>query len=433
VIRTDALDCVTGFSQQPMRTVASMTPRRRISRRWAAPVIVLVAIAGISIGPNLLEAGAAPPNLPPLTPAELLVKARTAQVTGLSGTAQLTSNLGLPSLDSLAALGGGSDTSVASLLAGTHTAQVWMDGPDKIRVATAAPLAETNWVRNGTDLWSYDSSTQTATHTTMPSNAGAVTDAPDAESSTSSVPDPVHDDPVAFAQSLLDKVTPSTTVTIDSTKLVAGRAAYQLVLSPNSADSTIESVTFAVDAATGLPLDVKVTAKSTGSTALELGFTSIDFTTPAASTFEFSPPPDAKVVQAASPTDLLGTGGRVLEGRRHVDGPETAPPGSTSATSDPSAPPTPDTQTTSPDPGASATHVSTVGTDWTAAVIVSGATIPGQLRPLLNGSDQITVGTTSARMITTTLFTVLVLDDGRVAVGAVNPAALAALVAGAPS
>ena len=63
--------------------------------------------------------------------------------------------------------GGGSGTSVASLLAGTHSAQVWMDGPDKIRVVTAAPLAETNWIRNGTDVWSYDSATLTATHATV--------------------------------------------------------------------------------------------------------------------------------------------------------------------------------------------------------------------------------------------------------------------------
>ena len=178
-----------------------MTPPRRISRRWAAPVVAVLAIAGISVGPNLLTAAASPPNLPPLTPAELLVKARTAQVTGLSGTAKLTSNLGLPALDSLGVLGGGSDTSVATVLAGTHTAQVWMDGPDKIRVATSAPLAETNWIRNGTDVWSYDSATLTATHATVPSNAGAVTDAPD---STSSTPNPVQDDPVTFAQSLLD-------------------------------------------------------------------------------------------------------------------------------------------------------------------------------------------------------------------------------------
>ncbi len=406
-----------------------MASRRKISRRWAAPVVVLLAIAGISVGPNLLTADASPPNLPPLTPAELLVKARTAQVVGLSGTAQLTSNLGLPSLDMVAGLGGGgSGTSVASLLAGTHSAQVSMDGPDKIRVVTSAPLAETNWIRNGTDVWSYDSATLTATHATVASDADAVTDPPDASASTSSVPDPVHDDPVTFAQSLLDKVTASTTVTIDSTKLVAGRAAYQLVLTPNTADSTISEVVFAVDAATGLPLDVKVSAKSTGSTALELGFTSIDFSTPPASTFDFTPPPGSTVVQASSPTDLLGAGGRAFDGeRRQVktapDAPATdRPPLATDPTAE-----------TSDSASALADKVTTVGSDWTTAAIISGAAIPAQIGPLLDGAETIQVGSTSARVLSTTLFTVLVLDDGRVAVGAVGPATLAALVAGATS
>ncbi|MCU1503887.1 MAG: hypothetical protein JWM12_3241 [Ilumatobacteraceae bacterium] len=408
-----------------------MTSSRRINRRWAAPVIALVAITGISVGPNFLSAGADSPNLPPLTPAELLVKARTAQVTALSGTVELTSNLGLPSLDSLGALGGGgSDTSIASLVSGTHTAQVWMDGPDHVRVATTAPLAETNWIRNGSDLWSYDSATLTATHATVPADTASTdttdpTGTKDPTGTTgSSLPDPVHDTPVEFAQSLLDKVTPTTTVTIDATKMVAGRAAYQLVLSPNAADSTIGTVTFAVDAATGLPLDVKITATS-GSTAFELGFTTINFDTPAASTFDFTPPPDAQVVEAKDATALLGTGGRTFEGRRDSSqpaAPSTAPPPATDGTT-----------SSTPDSNGLADHVTTVGSDWTTAAIISGATIPSQVGPLLQGADRFSVGSTSGRVITTTLFTVLVLDDGRIAIGAVQPAALEALVASAPA
>ena len=398
-----------------------MTSRRRIDRRWAAPAIALVAIAGITAGPNLLRAAdASPPNLPPLTPAELLVKARTAQVTALSGTVQLTSDLGLPSLESLGALGGGgSGTSVASLLSGTHSAQVWMDGADRVRIATSAPLEETNWVRNGSDVWSYDSSTLTATHVALPADATA---SADGAASTSSLPDPVHDTPVAFAQALLDQVTPSTGVTVDATKTVAGRPTYQLVLSPNAADSTIGRVTFAVDAATGLPLDVRVTAKSTGATALEIGFSHITFAAPDASTFEFTPPPDAKVVEGARVTDLLGVGGRERMRRRQV--------------ADPQAPQITPTAPLAPNGGDAAgiaDRVTTVGSDWTTVAVVSGATIPSQLGPLLQGADRFTVGTTSGRVISTTLFTVLVLDDGRVAVGAVQPAAMEALVAGVPA
>ena len=84
-------------------------------------------------------------------------------------------------------------------------------------------------------------------------------------------------------------------------------------------------------------------------------------------------------------------------------------------------------------PSALGGKVTTVGSDWTTAAIISGASIPSQIGPLLNGADRVQVGSTSARVLSTTLFTVLILDDGRVAVGAVSPTTLASLVAGATS
>src|SRR5262249_59660614 len=111
-------------------------------------------------------AGAA--DLPPLTAAELLAKVRTAQVPPLSGTLTLTSNLGLPSLSSVGALGGSAaGTSLADLLSGSHSAKVWFDGPQHVRVATSAPMQETNIIRNGSDVWRYDSTTLTAPPTTL--------------------------------------------------------------------------------------------------------------------------------------------------------------------------------------------------------------------------------------------------------------------------
>ncbi|MEY2444983.1 MAG: hypothetical protein QOE00_1563, partial [Ilumatobacteraceae bacterium] len=252
-----------------------MTSIKRVNRLWA-PALVIVVIAAGSIVPSLVgSAGASPPNLPPLTPAELLAKARTAQVTALSGTIQLTSNLGLPSLDSLSALGGGgSSTSIASLLAGKHSAQVWIDGTDHVRVATVAPLTETNWIRNGSDVWSYDSSTLTTTHATITAGATDTTGAKDAtpdattdstgtatteptdtatteptDTATSatgvSLPDPAHDTPIQFAQQLLDNVTPSTDVAVDVNARIDGRPVYQLVLTPHAATSTVNDVTIA--------------------------------------------------------------------------------------------------------------------------------------------------------------------------------------------
>jgi outer membrane lipoprotein-sorting protein len=386
-----------------------MTSTRRFNRRWAAPAIALLVVAGIGVGPDLLgSAGASAPDLPALTPAELLAKARTAQVTALSGTVQLTSNLGLPSLDSLGSLGGGgSGTSVASLLAGSHSADVWIDGADHVRVTTTAPMAETNWIRNGTDLWSYDSSTLTTTHATLPADTTG-TGQNDGGTGVS-LPDPAHDTPIEFAQRLLDEVTPSTDVSVGITKVVAGWPVYQLVLTPHAADTTVGHVTFAIDAATGLPLDVTVEAKSTGSTALELGFTSISFDTPSTSTFDFTPPPDSTVVEAKNATALLGAGGRTHGEGRHGDG-----GGSFDYVPN----------------GLSGGNTTMLGSDWSSVLVLTGSTVPAQLGSIISGAPEVTVGSTSGHLITTTLFNVLVLSDGRVAIGAVTPEALEAAVAG---
>lgn len=371
-----------------------------VNRRWAVPLIAVGLVAATAVIPNVIgPANASPPVLPTLTPAELLTKVRTAKVTALSGSVQLTSNLGLSSLGSLGASGGGgSSTSLTSLLAGSHSAQVWIDGTEHVRVATVAPMAETNWIRNGQDLWSYDSSTLTATHASLGvASAGAMPSA-----TTDSSLDPVHDTPIQFAQELLDKVTPSTGVAITDNTMVAERAVYQLVLTPNDVTSTVQDVTFAVDAATGLPLDVSVTAKSSGTTALEIGFTSIDFSVPSASTFEFTPPPGSTVVEAKDPASLLSAGGDV-HGNRHR----------TDAT------------------GSGLGQMTTLGQNWTTVAVLSTSSVASQLQSFLTSAPQVTVGGASARLVTTTLFNVLVFDDGRIAVGAVDPTTLESLVAGA--
>jgi outer membrane lipoprotein-sorting protein len=393
----------------------------RLNRRWAVPGIALLTMIGVGTVPHMLgSASADTPDLPALTPAELLAKVRTAQVSALSGTVALTAHLGLPSTDMLGALGGGTPTSLTSLLSGTHTAQVWIDGPEHVRIATAAPMAETNWIRNGTDLWSYDSTTLRATHATLASETDPT---PTAPKMIDPMPDPAHETPVQFAQSLLDKVSESTNVSIDTAKYVADQPVYQLVLAPKLAASTIESITISVDAATGLPLDVKVTAKNPSTTALEFGFTHIKYATPSASTFEFTPPPGSTVEQVSSPSALyLPHQQRGPEIRRRVRGPG-AGAGRPVPLPDPTMVPAP----ASPTQGLG--DVKTVGTDWGSVAIVPAGQLPLGLGALLNGAPAVTVGSHSGRLITTTLVNVIVLDDGRIALGAVNPDALAAAAA----
>jgi outer membrane lipoprotein-sorting protein len=371
------------------------------NRRWAVPFATLAAISGIGVVGNLAQAGADVPTLPGLSATELIAKARAADVKALSGTLELTSNLGLPSIGALSdSLGGSSTATLSSLVAGTHTAKVWFNGPDQVRVTTAKPLAETNWVRNGVDVWSYDSTSGRATHVALP---------PAASEGASAQKDPAEtgpeQTPMQLAQKLLDDVTPSTEVRVDTPRYVDGRPVYELVLAPKSAASTVGDAVISVDAATGLPLAVRIDAKSDAShAAFRLGFRHISFSTPAPSVFDFTAPPGATVVQASSPMELVNPVHR--HGRRDRERDKTMAPES---------PPT-----------SSGAEVTTVGEDWTRVAVLPASAVPAPVTGLLSNGAPVTVAGLHGRLTTTKLVNAILLDDGRLLVGAVRPDALEA-------
>ncbi|BAS17913.1 conserved hypothetical protein [Arthrobacter sp. Hiyo8] len=51
-------------------------------------------------------------------------------------------------------------------------------------------------------------------------------------------------------------------MTVGDGTAVAGRTAYQLVIKPRSTGTLVDSVTIAVDSASGLPLGVEVRARA---------------------------------------------------------------------------------------------------------------------------------------------------------------------------
>jgi hypothetical protein len=79
---------------------------------------------------------------------------------------------------------------------------------------------------------------------------------------------------------------------------------------------------------------------------------------------------------------------------------------------------------------ATAETTTTVGQDWDTVVIVSNPGSLGGLRGFLDSAIPVTVGGTTGRLVTSRLVNVLVLDDGRIAVGAVTPQELEHAVAG---
>ena len=87
-----------------------------------------LVLAGAAAGTLTVSADS---GLAPMTAEELLVDLSEPQTESLSGTVVVTADLGLPDLPR----GMASSTDVTSLASGTNTLRVWMDGPDRSRVA----------------------------------------------------------------------------------------------------------------------------------------------------------------------------------------------------------------------------------------------------------------------------------------------------------
>ncbi len=344
--------------------------------RWLPAVAVPAVIAaGAVIIP--MQAGAAV-NLPAKTPSEVLALVASSKVDTFSGTVEQTSNLGLPQLPTTGPGSNSSDAAILDLLTASHTARVYADGPTKQRVQVLDSLAERDAVRNGTDAWLYSSKDKTATHITLPSKSASEQIAPDHMLT-----------PAELADQLLAKVAPTTTVTLGENQSVAGRNAYELVLTPKASSTLVGSVAIAVDSETGLPLKVVVDARGQHDPAFTVGFSSLDLGTPAASLFTFTPPSDATVKQQSLPTSP-GTGTQKQESSH-------------------------------PKP-------TITGSGWDAVVEMKVGSVPASVtaNPLYG---ELTTPVAGGRAFSTSLVSVLITDDGRVFAGAVPVSRLEAVAA----
>ena len=366
---------------------------KRPALRWLVPLTVAGVLAAGASTVGVITA-AARSGLPHRSAAQLLVDVQKARLDGLSGTVVQNADLGLPSLPGVSSGSGSSD--MTSLVSGSHTLRLWYAGPDRARLALLGSLGESDVVRNGSDLWTWSSSTHSATHHTLPKGT------PDTPKSLASA-SPVT--PQQAADLALKAISPSTKVSTDGTAVVAGRSAYELVLTPRDTNTLVGSVQIAIDGSTHVPLRVQVFPQGSSKPAFQVGFTSFDPTRPDPSVFAFNPPPGTKVTES---------GGAVL--------PKTRPHGLPSGK---------DLKGTGLR-GKGAPTV--VGTGWTSVVIAkvptgamsgssgpSGTPDPAQL---LRALPKVSGAWGSGHVLRGTLFSAVLTDDGRVAVGAVAPAVL---------
>ena len=363
--------------------------------RWIhAAAVPAVIAAGVLSGSLPASAGA---SLPDKTPRQVLEMIVQHSEKSLSGTLEQNSEIGLPDLPTS---GAGAETAWLELLTGPHTTRVYLDGAEKARVQVLDRMAERNAVRNGNDLWFYNSRDNTAAHAQLPAGTA------DRHALRPGTPTPEE-----LADKLLAKLDPSMGVTLGADSTVAGRPAYNLILTPKSGATLLETVVIAVDGESGLPLGVELKARGQSDPAFSVAYTNLNLEAPDPAIFNFTPPAGATVEEIPVPEHKAGA---------------AVPPDVAAAKA--------------------AKRPTVTGTGWESVlefpagtVTLPGATSPqtkepdlSSGNPLQHGRDadearsgaaalleQAAVAVPGGRLVSTSLVNVLILDDGRVLAGSV--------------
>jgi len=274
-----------------------------ISRRarWAVPAGAVAVVAAVTAA-SMATAAAASPALPERTPVQLLtgLASHAAAPPPMSGTVVESAALGLPQLP------GQEDTSSpVSMLSGSHTIRLWFADPAHVRAALPVPMGETDVIRNGGTVWVWQSSSNSVQKVMLPARPGGAQASPAAGAGSM----PASLTPQQAAQRLLTAVGPTTSVTSGATTTVAGQAAYQLVVAPKDSRSLVGRVVVQIDARhPGVVLGVQLFARGAATPAFQTGFTSITFAAPPASTFAFTPPNGASVRTVAPHRQAMPAG-----------------------------------------------------------------------------------------------------------------------------
>jgi outer membrane lipoprotein-sorting protein len=370
--------------------------------KWVPAGVAVVVVAGAAIAVPV--AASASVSLPAKTPAQVLELMESSRVSAFSGEITETSDLGLPSLPTSGTpMGGGADSGLASdlaLLTGTNSLRVYVDGSKNIRLQDLGSLSERDVIRHGNDLWTYDSKSNAVEHATLTANPNQHFSRPGSSSSSpsapSSLPGPdattTPQTPDGLANELVTKLGSTSTLSVDDNLRVAGRPAYDLVLTPKATDTLVGAVSIAVDAQTGLPLQVQIDAAGQTAPAVTVGFTSLDLSKPDASLFDFTPPAGSTVKDLTKP-------------HAHPVGP---------------------THTQNAKPAETVN-----GKGWDAVITVAASGSEGSLGKLATSPEfaEMTTAVANGRVLHTSLFNVLFTSDGRIIAGAVSVARLQAVAA----
>ncbi|HBB38776.1 MAG TPA: hypothetical protein DCZ33_00870 [Candidatus Aquiluna sp.] len=385
----------------------------RISKRWvpsiAVPAVIAVGAIAVPLQANAID-------LPDLSPQQVMVLMQGADVTEFSGTIVKSSNMGLPTLefssmmseDSIAqieekmpaemadfvpaVIESNTLTQAIELISGSHTIRVYVSGQDKLRAQILDPMSQRDLIVSGNEFWVYDAKMATALTGTIDIEADPAKQV-EAEQKVMDYADSIALDlssPEAIADYLVSMVDETSQIEVGRDHSVAGRSAYQLIISPDSPNSLVASAAVSVDSETGMPLKVEIFSTTQVEAAMTVGFESISFGSVDQGLFSFTPPAGTSV-ETFDADELMAT----LDGYEKPEG----------YVSDYEVPAEPEV----------------LGSDWDSVVHLAAlpADIPQDLMATELFADMLTQ-VPGGKVFSTPLVNVLLTDSGEVYMGAVT-------------
>jgi outer membrane lipoprotein-sorting protein len=304
-------------------------------KRWIpaalAPAMIALGVVAIPMQANAID-------LPDVTPQELMLLMESNMETNagleFSGTVVKTTDLGLPALNFSSMMNedmvaemeekmppemadfvpqiieSNTLTQALELIAGTHKMRVYVGGEDQLRVQILDPMSQRDLILNGTELWIYDAKSATAMNTQLDYEVDQAAQS-ELEGKLAELEAEVNDyaasialdisSPAAVADYIMAQVTETTTVTVGTDKMVAGRGAYELIIEPKAQESLVAKAVISIDAENGMPLKAEVFSKEQAAAAVSVGFESISFAPVADSLFDFTPPAGTTVEDLVIP------------------------------------------------------------------------------------------------------------------------------------
>jgi outer membrane lipoprotein-sorting protein len=247
-------------------------------------VIVMVAAGGTAIAIAATGNGSVPPPKP----------LANAAHDALAGPAPEGVTARITFTNHLISSSGIEGTHADPLLMGA-TGRLWLT-KGHFRIELQSGRGDAQVVADDKRFWVYDPRSNTVYRGDVPPEWSADQSGKDA-----------HDVPsLEQVKRFISRVMEHAAVSDATPANVAGQEAYDVRVSPKSNGGLIGAGELAWDALNGVPLRIGVFAKGGSSPVLELKATDVSFGPVPASSFDVSPPPDAKVVEVNTASQQQG-------------------------------------------------------------------------------------------------------------------------------